>query len=473
MDGFGGNFDDIGLVAEPGGYAVGSKHAGRRIRYSCAGGTIAMQVLSDQDTHIKEAHRIVSRAARAAGTAAAVFTYDDAGQERACGISCGAATAACAYVAAHPWGARACRSSRTTAARQALRRARPTPFVCHLGFACVVAPIAGESGAAVVFGPYLPGRTADHEALTSEVREGLSALLQTESEASATPSALPFPLLDLPLRSANCVTAVAEWCAESLRLARMVAAKTAASAHMDAAGVRPAPPRRGVIAPVTQDPYDGAAIAVAIAAGDRVRARRLIAAALAGSARGDSTSDHTARARALAVAAAVLEWAEAAGLDPKPAWAQWDRFQDALSQAITAQQRRTAVWRVLRPMRRGKMKAGTAQQAPGAIDDTLAALDGWLAAQWPEPVTLEAAAAALGLKPDTLTKRLQRALDLPFTQYVNRRRVAYAKDLLVQTGLSIAAIAKRVGIDDGANLARIFRRHEGMSPGQFRRRYKR
>ena len=53
--------------------------------------------------------------------------------------------------------------------------------------------------------------------------------------------------------------------------------------------------------------------------------------------------------------------------------------------------------------------------------------------------------------------------------YLNRYRVAQARQLLQATADSVQVIARRVGITDPAYFSRVFRRIVGESPTDFRR----
>ena len=103
--------------------------------------------------------------------------------------------------------------------------------------------------------------------------------------------------------------------------------------------------------------------------------------------------------------------------------------------------------------------------------DPQSALNKVLDAHLADGATLDAIAERLGENPSTLTKRLQRTFGMSFSEYAGRRRVDRAKDLLCRTQLPIAQVALRVGISDGSNLGKLFRKHEGMSPGEYRKRY--
>ena len=57
-----------------------------------------------------------------------------------------------------------------------------------------------------------------------------------------------------------------------------------------------------------------------------------------------------------------------------------------------------------------------------------------------------------------------------FRSYLNNIRVEKAKELLISSDLSIADIGNQVGFSDQSYFNKIFKEHEGMTPGQYRRR---
>ncbi|MEK4036790.1 response regulator [Paenibacillus sp. FSL L8-0493] len=57
---------------------------------------------------------------------------------------------------------------------------------------------------------------------------------------------------------------------------------------------------------------------------------------------------------------------------------------------------------------------------------------------------------------------------LTYSEYVTRRRIQRAKELLVSTRLSIAEIAEQVGYQTAKYFVKVFRALENVSPGQYR-----
>lgn len=85
-----------------------------------------------------------------------------------------------------------------------------------------------------------------------------------------------------------------------------------------------------------------------------------------------------------------------------------------------------------------------------------------------ENISLTEAAKAVGMHPHTLTKRMKEQIGLSFIEYVQRYRVEYAKQLVIDTNWSIKAIALSAGFKDPNYMNRVFRKITGQSPTSFR-----
>lgn len=55
-----------------------------------------------------------------------------------------------------------------------------------------------------------------------------------------------------------------------------------------------------------------------------------------------------------------------------------------------------------------------------------------------------------------------------FRSYLNNIRIEKAKELLANTDLSLADIGNQVGFTDQSYFNKIFRKHENLTPGQYR-----
>ena len=87
-----------------------------------------------------------------------------------------------------------------------------------------------------------------------------------------------------------------------------------------------------------------------------------------------------------------------------------------------------------------------------------------------EAVSLEDLAARCYVSPGHFRKRFRETTGLSPLEYINRRRVAMAQELLKQRDLTIAEVAGRVGVPDSNYFSRLFRQLVGVTPTAYRRR---
>jgi YesN/AraC family two-component response regulator len=83
-------------------------------------------------------------------------------------------------------------------------------------------------------------------------------------------------------------------------------------------------------------------------------------------------------------------------------------------------------------------------------------------------MSLTQLAADLQMNPKYLSSLYKEATGVSIVDLLNRIRVVNAKKLLLQTELSIAEVASRVGYCNSNALIRAFKRVEGITPGQFK-----
>jgi len=87
-----------------------------------------------------------------------------------------------------------------------------------------------------------------------------------------------------------------------------------------------------------------------------------------------------------------------------------------------------------------------------------------------EPLTVQDVLAAVPLSRRPLEKRFRRVLGRTILDEIHRIKVERAKQMLIDTKLTVAQIAEACGITSPARFSIIFRAVEGMSPTQFRQR---
>ena len=215
--------------------------------------------------------------------------------------------AACRYVVGLRSGERACFGSRARGITLAIRNQRPAPFICHVGFACIVAPlILGEESGTLTFGPYCPAEAPD--ALESDFIDGLAAI----GKPGLTRS--PVPLHDVRIVPVSAIPAIAEWAVEKiLRLWQEVKSRSAEpppEEHAEQPRQRKTKPQlRGQSRFVSSDPYQANTIAAALAGGKKSQAQALRARRCR-KTKSTKTAIFQKRARAIALCAAVIEACE-------------------------------------------------------------------------------------------------------------------------------------------------------------------
>jgi len=416
-----------------------------------------------------EVAQVLGRAARCTSTVVSLHTFERG--EEGLRITGQGQCAACRYVAGLPGGNSVCRRSRESAAVDAQRLKALMPFFCHMGFACIrVFPLPEEaSGFVLTFGPYCPPEGAG--SIEMSALEGLSKLKVTPDAAFRK------ALMNVPVLPVVTVPGIVEWTVDALQelWARLqVSDKSDGSDESDRAldGTGPVDSEEAVLRPrrrakshsVSPDPYRAGPIAAALAGGAQNQARALVRAVLDETRSGQRPRIAVKRARMLALVGAVLEAAERAEVDTTPCRARLPRFLEEVERARTDLRLADAAMRLLSILKRKAVRE--AAQADGYAD-----LNAILLPRLVDGITLNEVAAKLGQHPTAITHRLQRKFGMSFSEYIGRLRVDRAKELLRRTRLTVTEVARRVGIDDTSNFAKLFHKFESMSPVKYREQF--
>ncbi|WP_158282237.1 AraC family transcriptional regulator [Salipaludibacillus keqinensis] len=86
-----------------------------------------------------------------------------------------------------------------------------------------------------------------------------------------------------------------------------------------------------------------------------------------------------------------------------------------------------------------------------------------------EDFRVQTMAQQLLYHPDYLTRALKKTIGMSPIQYVNHCRITKAKKMLQQENVDLKTIAIESGFKDVSYFSRVFKRKEGMTPGQYRR----
>lgn len=401
---------------------------------------------------------LLARAATGAGVPLSIH-FVERNQEGARIVGWGQC-GACRHVQSLTGGGTACRLSRTTAANMALRQRRPMPFICHLGFACVSAPLLPGEKFVMTFGPFCP--MEEQRSLEADIHAGFENLLERKLDA------LPISLDDIHRTPAASVPAIAEWTMEALQVAWELAQTEREPESLPAESeivpntvARRRTPSREA-APTGPVP----AIVAALAGGSFQEARALVQGDLEELRRSGGRGIDQCRARVATLASAALEGLAGTGLSVDAAWDAYPGFMESVTAGEDDGALLDAALRLFSFLRRSATREQAQLSLPN-YPELFALVNERLV----EGVTLEEVAAQLGETPSAISHRLKRKFGMSFSDYVGRIRVDRAKRLFRETGLNVAAVGERVGITDQSNFARLFRKIEGISPPAYRKQF--
>jgi AraC family transcriptional regulator, transcriptional activator of pobA len=154
--------------------------------------------------------------------------------------------------------------------------------------------------------------------------------------------------------------------------------------------------------------------------------------------------------------------------DERAAWrAELEALETELAQRREGVAAAVRAHLTLLLVRLGRLEVDVA----GALADrpVLAAVFDVLERRFAEPITPAGVAREVGLTPGHLTTLVGRHTGRTVGQWLTERRMREARRLLTSDGLTVAAIAHRVGYRDPGYFVRRFRREHGVPPQAWRR----
>ena len=85
-------------------------------------------------------------------------------------------------------------------------------------------------------------------------------------------------------------------------------------------------------------------------------------------------------------------------------------------------------------------------------------------------LTLDDIAREIHVNASYLSRAFQKETGKNFVAYLTELRIAYGKELLLTTDLTIREIVERVGYNNDKYYMNLFKKYTGMTPGEFRNR---
>ncbi|NPV69160.1 MAG: response regulator [Firmicutes bacterium] len=169
------------------------------------------------------------------------------------------------------------------------------------------------------------------------------------------------------------------------------------------------------------------------------------------------------RAHSLELAGALTRAAMEGGAGPEVLAALQRASLEELAAARTARAVEEWVWSVLERC----LAAVQASQA-AVRNEVIGQAKCYINEHFRESVSLEDVAKKVHLSPFHLSRLFKEKEGVNFMDYLTQLRLEEGKKLLARTNDTVAAIAERVGYAEANYFSRIFRRHFGMSPGEYR-----
>lgn len=95
----------------------------------------------------------------------------------------------------------------------------------------------------------------------------------------------------------------------------------------------------------------------------------------------------------------------------------------------------------------------------------------WIRVNCYAKLTVKGLADTFGYNPNYLSTVFKKITGQPLLKYINRTRVAAAKQLLLNSSESVKAVAAQMGFEDEKHFMKLFRQFEEMTPTQYRNLY--
>jgi transcriptional regulator GlxA family with amidase domain len=97
----------------------------------------------------------------------------------------------------------------------------------------------------------------------------------------------------------------------------------------------------------------------------------------------------------------------------------------------------------------------------------------WLETHFSENISVTEISTQVNLSPRTFIRRFKKATEQNPLEYLQTLRIEAAKKKLESSSDGIERIVSQVGYDDLSSFTRLFKKHTGLSPSQYSKKFKR
>jgi AraC-like DNA-binding protein len=105
-------------------------------------------------------------------------------------------------------------------------------------------------------------------------------------------------------------------------------------------------------------------------------------------------------------------------------------------------------------------------------DGSIARIQDFIGEHFKEDLTIDDVAKRAGMSVRNFSRRFKSATGENFSNYIQKFRIESAKRLMESTDFSASEIMYQVGYNDERSFRRPFKRHSGLSPRQYRTKFK-
>ncbi|MDR6880828.1 AraC-like DNA-binding protein [Bacillus sp. 3255] len=116
----------------------------------------------------------------------------------------------------------------------------------------------------------------------------------------------------------------------------------------------------------------------------------------------------------------------------------------------------------------GQISGWILQRKQGQSSHMFTRIKAYVEQNYAQNLSLTVLGDALGLSPSYLSSIFKEITGMNCVDYINSKRVEEAKALLSRSGDTITDISDQVGFTNSNTFIRVFKKYEGVTPGQFR-----
>lgn len=120
----------------------------------------------------------------------------------------------------------------------------------------------------------------------------------------------------------------------------------------------------------------------------------------------------------------------------------------------------------------GQLPFATLARKQQSDDALIARCQEWIAEHYDQTAPVAAMARLSGLAERSFKRRFARATGMSPLEYVHTLRLEESKQMLEASDLPVEAVAEQAGYEDASFFSRLFRRRVGLTPAQYRKRFR-